>query len=1210
MSLTHLLFRNLVYHWRGNLAVGLGVAVGAAVLAGALLVGDSLRGSLRDRAERQLNGFDFALIGPHFIHQDVAGALPAREVQPVILLRGGARADPTPPLGEAPARPGLFAGRVTVVGVATREKQSGWERVLAPPPHAPPGAEPVPTPLEFNGCYVSAQLARDLDLRPGDRVTVTVQKASAVPRESLLGRPGVEEVEGELPLTVQAVLPDDHPYSRFSPTPSPAAPRNLFVGLPALQGKLDQPGRVNALFVRGGDRPALQTALARHLRLEDWGLTVRDPETRTRDLFDRLARKRQRSLTRSNWGDFLAVKVAEAMDADHEGTLTREEVAAYYRSRGDFTLESRQLLLEPYAAEAALAAAKEANLTAAPTLAYLANRIRAGDKDIPYSVVAALDPSLPPPLGLGLSPPLADDEILLSKWAADRLPARSGEPVSLVYFAPEQKSGPPQPPARFKLRAVVPQEGIAADPDLTPEFPGLTDQTSLTDWDPPPPFDRDDIRQSVQKPDKDYWRDYRTAPKAFVTLAAGQKLWGSRFGNLTSVRLAPPAGTDLMRAAVDFRRRVLAGLDPERGGFTFEDLRERVHQASQGGQDFGMLFLAFSVFLIAAALLLVGLLFRLNLERRAGEIGLLLAAGYRVRTVRWLLVAEGAFVALIGAAVGLLGAVGYAALLLDLLVRMWPTGLPGSFLRLHLTAAGVLTGYVASVAVGVLTIVAAVRVLRRVSPSALLAGETTPADAARPARWAKWVAVGSAVGALGCGVGGLFVRDAEARAGTFFGSGALLLTAALAAVWLWMRSSRHTPVTGTGPAALIRLGARNAARNPLRSLLTAALLASAAFLLVAVESFRRQPEADFLDKNSGSGGFALLVETDLPLYQLPNREGWGDFADALARLYQRDQATKDQRLAEAKALLDRVTFEPFRLKEGDDASCLNLYQPGRPRLLGAPASLIDRGGFRFAGTEAQTPEEKANPWLLLRADRWEGAVPVFGEENTVVWILKKGLGGALTVPDEQGRQVRLRIVGLLKDSVFQSGLMMSADNFQRLYPHAEGFPLLLAATPPGEEERVADLLRTGLAGHGVEVTPTADRLREYLAVENTYLSTFQLLGGFGLLLGALGLAVVLLRGVWERRGELALLRALGYRYRALGGLVLAENAALLALGLAAGVGAALIAVAPHLVSGEGELPWLRLALLLGLVLLVGLAAGAAAVAATLRAPLVPALRRE
>src|SRR5262249_50821770 len=118
------------------------------------------------------------------------------------------------------------------------------------------------------------------------------------------------------------------------------------------------------------------------------------------------------------------------------------------------------------------------------------------------------------------------------------------------------------------------------------------------------------------------------------------------------------------------------------------------------------------------------------------------------------------------------------------------------------------------------------------------------------------------------------------------------------------------------------------------------------------------------------------------------------------------------------------------------------------------------------------------------------------------------------------------------------------------------------------------------------------------------------LGGLGLLLGALGLAIVLMRSVWERRGELALLRALGYRQSALGWLMLAENGFLLLLGLAIGAVTALLSVAPHLIGGSGEVPWLRLLGLLVFVLFVGLAAGAAAIAATLRAPLLAALRRE
>jgi ABC-type antimicrobial peptide transport system permease subunit len=224
-------------------------------------------------------------------------------------------------------------------------------------------------------------------------------------------------------------------------------------------------------------------------------------------------------------------------------------------------------------------------------------------------------------------------------------------------------------------------------------------------------------------------------------------------------------------------------------------------------------------------------------------------------------------------------------------------------------------------------------------------------------------------------------------------------------------------------------------------------------------------------------------------------------------------------------------------------------------------------------------------------------------------MLKKGLGENVEVPSDKDGPQPLRISGLLQDSVFQNGLLLSEDHFLRLYPAQEGHQFFLIEVPAGREREVKELLETALADRGFEVTPTAQRLESFLAVENTYLSTFQALGGLGLILGSLGLAVVLLRGIWERRGELALLRALGYRRGTLSWLVLAENGFLLLLGLVAGTVAALVAVAPHL-GGEGAVPWTRLAMLLGLALAVGLAAGALAVASTMRAALVPALRRE
>src|SRR5205085_5938699 len=174
----------------------------------------------------------------------------------------------------------------------------------------------------------------------------------------------------------------------------------------------------------------------------------------------------------------------------------------------------------------------------------------------------------------------------------------------------------------------------------------------------------------------------------------------------------------------------------------------------------------------------------------------------------------------------------------------------------------------------------------------------------------------------------------------------------------------------------------------------------------------------------------------------------------------------------------------------------------------------------------------------------------------------------------------LRIVGLLQESIFQSELVMSEENFLKLYPRQEGFQFFLIDAPPARAHQVQSLLETVLADQGFAVTPAVDRLASYLAVENTYLSTFQALGGLGLLLGALGLAVLLLRGVWERRGELALLRALGFRKSVLGWLVLAENAFLLLLGLAIGAASAAAAVAPHLSGGIGGTLGVRMVILL------------------------------
>ncbi len=1212
MTTFRLILRNLLFHWRGNLAVFLGVVVGTAVLTGALLVGDSLRGSLRDLTLRRLGWVDEALIAPRFFREGLAEELQssqsAERLCPAILLQATATVK-----GPDDAERSLRG--VTVMGV---------DRRFFPDRDFPAPAAGKGSPAS---AWLNSTLARELKVYKGDRIALRLQKPSDVPRESLLGRRSSEEVVNELTFDVANVLTPDDPVDPFSLRPNLDAPRTAFVPLDVLQTKLNLPGKINALLV-GKPTATLADDLNQHLQLEDWGLVLHDPEERVRSLFARLDTNRDDQLEPDEWRGKLPRNLLAALPPAPTAAISRTALSAFYHSQRNYlSLESTQLLLEQPVADAALVAAKDSGLRAAPTLVYLANTIgkvsyaecAAGGptplfQGIPYSIVAALDPAQPSPLGVvrpaGVTQ-LRDDEILLADWKDSPLHAKVGDDVFLRYFEPEHHGEPREAVAHFRLAGFVPLAGGAADPDLTPAFPGVTDKLSMTDWNPPFPYDNSRIRSGDAN--EKYWEAYRTTPKAYVTLAAGQRLWGSRFGKLTSVRLAAANG-NTTKAAGEFRQTLRAQLKPQDGGFVFQKLKTDALAASAGGTDFSMLFLSFSFFLIAAALLLVGLLVRLNLDRRASEIGLLMATGFRRSRIVVVLLAEGAILAAVGAAVGTVVAVLYAGLLVRFLGAVWPGGTLTSFLQPHVGVASLVYGALGSFGVSLLTIVLCVLLFGRVAPSALLAGQTTTervGPSRRGGSWALWLTIGSAVGAVILLACSPYVADDEMKASTFFGSGLLLLTACLGAVWVWMHRTRPGTVVGHGWWGVGRLGVRNAARHPLRSLLTCGLLAAAAFLVVAVEAFRREPATAETTRTSPSGGFVLLAETDLPLFQdLNSDQGRADLLNQLETrlLGKLAFADREAQRADMSGVLGQTHFYAFRVRAGDDASCLNLFQPTRPRLLGVPAGLLDRGGFRFASTDAGTPEEGDNPWQILRRDG--AAVPVFGEQNTVVWMLHSGQGKDFPVPDEAGTPRPLHIDGLLQDSVFQSGLLLSEDHFLRLYPNQEGYNFFLIETPPEQADRVKELLEIGLADRGVEVTRTSDRLASYLAVENTYLTTFQALGGLGLVLGSLGLGVVLLRGVWERRGELALLRALGFRRLKLGWLVLAENGFLLLLGLGAGAASALVAVAPHLFGGGGQVPWLQLLALFGVVLVVGLAAGAVAVIGTLRAPLIPALRRE
>jgi ABC-type antimicrobial peptide transport system permease subunit len=1130
MTFLRVALASIAYYRRTYVAVVLGVASAVAVLAGSLLVGESVRGSLAALTSGRLGRADVVVAAERPFTEDlaarlmrqpaIAGAFP--DVTPLLALQGLVRHDAS----------GRRAGRVSVYGVDARFFAF----------HGSPAAAP-----DEGAMLLSPALAAELGAATGDPLLLRVARPTDIPADSLHGRR--DEIGRTIRLRNGGVLAAAS-MGEFALAPGQGAVRAVFVSAARLQRDLGVAGRANSLLLAAapGSTPnaaAVERALSASLDVADLGLTF---------------------------------------------TTSPDEAMVLVES-------SSGLIPDAIAATAGASAAR-ASLAVSPVLTWLANAIGVAGRSVPYSIVTAIGPGaagdraiaqlLQPATG---GPP----PIVLNAWTAADLQAKTGDALDLEYYRWADDGRLVTERTSFRVAGVVPMSGLAIDRRLAPDYPGITESKRFTDWDPPFPIDLSRVRPK----DEDYWDRYRTSPKAFVALDVGQRLWRSRYGQVTSLRLQREApGVDLKAAIDRVREEVTRDVSPSRAGFNVVDVRRQNLEASAGATDFGAYFAYFSFFLMVAALLLAALFFRLSLETRQAQLGVLRATGFSASAIRRLLGLEGLAVALVGALAGVGLAIGWAALMM-LGLRTWWIGAVGtSLLELHVDWRALALGAAGGTVSALVAIVVTVRSASRSTPRALLTGA---ADAVAPSARSRagWLAVAALVPAIALSV--LAAADFVPDAGAFFGAGMLVLTAGLAFFARWLQAQPAAGAPGrlasrSGRPGLVRFGLANASWRPGRSLTSAGLVAAAVFLLVSVDAFRKRADASGTAA-SGTGGFALIAESELPIVH--------------------DVATPEGRSAAgldvaAGTPLAGVTLVGLRLRPGDDTSCLNLYQPRRPRMLGVPDRLVEAAPFRFAASLALSDADRANPWRLLGDAGPDGVVPAIVDATSLQYVLHAAVGDVITVDADTNQPIRLRIVASLDDSVLQGEILVADRAFRQLFPAVAGYRAFLVAVPgatPDRVDAVSRALEDALADAGFDAEDAERRLDAFHRVENTYLSTFQALGGLGLGLGCLGLVAVIARNVLERRRELALLGASGFTGRDLQVVVASEHLALVGVGLAVGVAAALVAVAPVVLTRGGALPWGAL-VWLAPVAIAGLLSALLATRGVRRLPLVESLRRE
>lgn len=774
---------------------------------------------------------------------------------------------------------------------------------------------------------------------------------------------------------------------------------------------------------------------------------------------------------------------------------------------------------------------------ARPIITYFVNGLKSASSETPYSFVAAMP-------GLDLAP----NEIILNEWTASDMEVDKGDTITMTYFEIGPLRQLEERSVDLLVKGIVPIRGFWADGDLMPHLPGLSDAGHCREWEAGVPIVLEKIRQK----DEDYWDEYKGIPKAFVSAELGSRLWSNRFGDYTAVRF--PEGT---LTEEEFKATFKDFITPLHLGFGVQAVREEGLAAARGGVDFSELFLGLSFFLLLAAIVLIHLLFKLNLESRGQQIGTLLQLGFRTPRIVAIIFSEGFLVAISGVVTGIALAVVYTRIVFSFLNGLWWDIVRTDVLFIHISFTTLVIGGIISLLVALLAIYLPLRQFLSRQVAEL---HTIRKKAVKPLNNA--LRLGGAIVlpliSIVLILWQLFSKDHQ-NPMMFFAAGGLLLPGLLLLFDIWLRqqeseSTDHLKWNG--------LSVKNLRRNRNRSLTVVILFALGTFLVVSTGANRQDLFSDAYNKSSGAGGFHFFAETSVPLLF--------DLNDNSRRI--------------AEGITGDFSAVQFHRIAGDDASCLNLNRISNPAILGVDAELL-AGRFSFVSQTSDLDPE--HPWLSLKKKLPGGVVPAIADQTVIQWGLGLKVGDTLLYQNDTGDTLKLKLIGGTAPSIFQGYLIIDNQHFLHHYPAHSGSSVFLIES---REEDIADTaseLELLLRDYGWEPSETPVRLAEFYSVTNTYLSIFLALGALGLALGTIGLALVLARSVLERRRELGIMQALGFKKRSLIYMLSREYGILLLAGVFIGSFTAIVSTLPALLSEYADISSATILQVIGLILLNG-----------------------
>ena len=521
---------------------------------------------------------------------------------------------------------------------------------------------------------------------------------------------------------------------------------------------------------------------------------------------------------------------------------------------------------------------------------YFVNAIHRNAKETPYSFVSAISfPLLPVNL--------KSNEIIINEWLATDMCVKPGDTVSLDYFVIGPLHTIKEKSNLFIIKLIIDNHSKIEDRTLMPSIPGFSEAISCRDWNPGVPVNLKKIR----KKDEKYWNDYRGTPKAFISTAAGLKLWDNSFGNYTAVRF----DKKYFSSPDSISNLLLRNIKLKDIGMNIIPVHKEGISAAANSIDFGELFLYLSFFIIVASILLIALTYSLNTEARSQETGILSGLGFTQKHIVLLRFAESVFIILSGGLAGAFIGILYNDLLIYGLNSVWTDAVREPILQVYILPVKLVVGSIIGIFVALVTVYFVTIQKLKQPVTNLVKGFSDINFQPSKLKFSLTIAIIGITGSV-CLVGISIITGSYNNAGMFLTAGGLFL---LGSANLIMYYISRPPKNKNTLFGIFNLAIKNAGRNKRRSFATILILALGTFIIILTGSYRKTYFGEENQRKSGTGGFLFWAGTTMPVpYNLNEPEG------------------KNNLITEKESDLDSVRFIQLHSVDGDDASCLNLNQ--------------------------------------------------------------------------------------------------------------------------------------------------------------------------------------------------------------------------------------------------------------------------------------------